>query len=142
MTNQNIIDIVVAELTKYPIVKFQKKNSHELIIYSNDKYGFDIVLQTDIRENTLYFGSFHWHYENTEEEIDEMLNQLVFALIGLVRIKEFSKNGIAYKWTLQVKDSEGNWRDNGTMQTINLKFWITSHISYRQNAILPEDILN
>lgn len=141
MTDHNIIDIVVAELTKYPSVKFQKGKNDELKIYRNDEYGIDIILQTDVRENTLHFGSFHWHYENTEEEIDEMLSQLIFALVGLVRIQEFSKNGIAYKWTLQIKDSDGNWHDNGTMQTINLKFWTTPDISYLQNSILPESIV-
>lgn len=141
MTGQDIIDNVIEELTKYPVVKFQKRNNDELKIFRNDEYGFDITLQTNVRENTLHFGSFHWHYENSEEEIDEMLSQLIFALVGLVRIKEFSKNGTAYKWTLQVKDSAGNWHNNGTMQTINLKFWITTDISYLQNTVLTEDIL-
>lgn len=70
-----------------------------------------------------------------------MLSQLIFALVGLVRIQEFSKNSIAYKWTLQIKDSDGKWHDNGTMQTINLKFWTTPDISYLQNSILPESIV-
>lgn len=38
MTDHNIIDIVVAELTKYPSVKFQKGKNDELKIYRNDEY--------------------------------------------------------------------------------------------------------
>ncbi|MDN4167104.1 hypothetical protein QWY31_16455 [Cytophagales bacterium LB-30] len=109
MTEQNIIDTVVEKLNKYPDIKFDKKNDSELEIYSRDDKGFDILLQTDQRENTLHFRTFHWHYDNTEEETNEMLNQLVFGLTGIARLKEFSKNGKAYKWTLQIQDREGTW---------------------------------
>lgn len=141
MTEQNIIDIVVEKLNKYPDVKFYKKNDSELEIFCRDDKGFDILLQTDPRENTLYFGIFHWHFDNTEDEINEMLNQLVFGLTGIARLKVFSKNGKAYKWTLQIQDRDGNWFDNETMGLMNFNFWTKAEINYLRNDLLPKDIL-
>ncbi|MBP9068391.1 MAG: hypothetical protein KBG47_02715 [Bacteroidia bacterium] len=141
MTEQNIIDFVVEKLIKYPDIKYDKKSDSELEIFCRDEQGFDILLQLDQRENTLHFGTFHWHFDNNEEETDEMLNQLVFGLTGIARLKELSKNGKAYKWTLQIQDREGNWFDNGTMGRMNFNFWTKTDIKYLQNDLLPKDIL-
>ena len=141
MTEQNIIDTVKEVLNKYPDVKFEEKNDTELEIFCHDDNGFDILLQTDQRENTLHFGSFHWHFDNNNEETTEMLNQLIFGLTGVARLKEFSKGGKAYKWTLQIQDREGNWFDNGTMGLMNFNFWTKPEIRYLQNDLLPREIL-
>src|SRR5690554_7134099 len=141
MKEQNIIDFVVEKLIKYPDIKYDKKSDSELEIFCRDEQGFDILLQLDQRENTLHFGTFHWHFDNNEEEIDEMLNQLVFGLTGIARLKELSKNGKAYKWTLQIQDRDGNWFDNGTMGLMNFNFWTKTGIKYLQNDLLPKDIL-
>lgn len=54
MTEQNIVDTVVEKLNKYPDIKFDKKNDNELVIFCRDDKGFNILLQTDQRENTLF----------------------------------------------------------------------------------------
>jgi hypothetical protein len=136
MADQNIIDKVVEKLNKYPDIKFEKRNDSELEIYRRDDKGFDILLQTGHRENTLHFGTFHWHFDNNDEETTEMLNQFVFGLTGVARLKEFSINGKAYKWTLQIQDSNGNWLDNGTMRLMNLNFWAKADVKYLQNDLL------
>ena len=141
MTEQKIIDTVVEKLIKYPEIKFERKDDNELVIFRNDTNGFDILLQTDNRENTLHFGTFHWHFENTEEEINEMLNQLVFGLTGIARIKEYSKNEKAYKWIIQIQDRDGNWHDDGRMGIFNFNFFTKAKFEYLQNSLLPKDIL-
>lgn len=141
MNNQRIIETIIEKLKKYPDIKFQKNNDDELEIYCRDKSGFDILIQIDQKGNTLHFGSFHWHFENNEEETNDMLNQLVFGLTGIVRIKEFSKKNKAYKWTLQMQDREGNWYDNGTMGLFNINFWTKTKIKYLQNDLLPKELL-
>jgi hypothetical protein len=141
MNDQGIIEIVFGKLNKYPDIKFQKNSDKELEIYSRDKSGFDILIQVDQRENTLHFGTFHWHFDNNEEETNDMLNQLVFGLTGIARIKEYSKKNKAYKWTLQIQDKEGNWFDNGTMGLLNLKFWTKTEINYLQNDLLPKELI-
>jgi len=141
MIEQNIIDFVIEKLNKYPVIKYIKKSDSELEIFRLDDHGFDILLHLDKRENTLHFGTFHWHFDNNQEEIDEMLNQLVFGLTGIARLKELSKNGKAYKWILQIQDREGNWFDNETMGLMNFNFWTKTNIKYLQNDLLPKDLL-
>ena len=142
MKEQMIIDLVVEKLIKYPEIKFERKNDNELGIFSNDTNGFDILLQTDNKENTLHFGTFHWHFENTEEEINEMLNQLVFGLTGIARIKEYSKNGKSYKWIIQIQDRDGIWHDNGKMGIFNFNIFTKAEFKYLQNNLLPKEILH
>lgn len=141
MTEPNIIDTVVEKLNKYPDIKYYKKNQSELEIFCRNEKGFDILLQTNHREHTLHFGAFHWHYDFTEYETNEMLNQLLFGLTGIARVKVFSKKNKPYKWILQIQDRDGNWFDNGSMGLISLNFWATSDIQYYQNDLLPKSLL-
>jgi hypothetical protein len=141
MATKSIIDTIVEKLNKYPDIKYDKINDNELEIFSRNKNGFDILIQTDPRENTLHFGTFHSHFENNEQETNEMLNQLVFGLTGIARLKEYSKNGKAYKWTIQIQDKDGNWFSNGTMGVKNFNFWKKADINYLQNDLLPKELL-
>ena len=141
MTEREIVDQLVEVLSKYSHIKFERRHDNELEIFCNDKNGFDILLQTDQRENTLSFGTLHWHFDNTEERTNEMFDQLIFCLTGIARVKEFSKNGIAYKWTLQFQDNEGNWLDSGTMGRINFNFWTKYEVRYLSNELLPKEKL-
>lgn len=141
MTKQNIINAVTEKLNKYPDIKFEIINSNMLRICKQDENGFDIWIETTDREHTLYFGYFHWHFDNDERETNEMLNQLSFGLTGIARIKQCSKNSQAYKWILQIKNREGNWYNNGTMGRINFNFWTKADIEYFQNNLLSCDIL-
>ncbi len=142
MKEENIIEFVLEKLKKYPDIKYDKKSDSELEIFCRDEKGFDILLQIDKRENTLHFGAFHWHFDNIEEETNEMLNQLLFGLTGIARLKEFSKDGKAFKWTLQIQDRDCNWYDDGTMGLMNFNFWSKTEIKYLQNDLLPKDIVN
>ncbi len=141
MIEQNIIETIIEKLNKYANIKFNKKSNNELEIFCRDEKGFDILLQTDQLENTLYFNRFHCHFNNTEDEINEMLNQLVFGLSGISRLKEFSKNGKAYKWTLQIQNRDGHWYDKETSGFINFNFWSKTDIKYLKNDLLPTEIL-
>lgn len=136
--DQNIIDLIIDELTKHPEISYRRPNANELQILGTPTQGFDITLCIDVRENMLLFDHFHWHYDNTEEEIDEMLNQITYVLFGVIRIKEFSNNKRPYKWVLQVQDQNGNWCDDQTMGKIN-KFLGEPDIRYFQNMILTKD---
>ncbi|MEN5088569.1 hypothetical protein ABE426_19050 [Sphingobacterium faecium] len=141
MTEQNIIQTVVKELKKYPGIKFSKKNDSELKIFGRENTGFDILLLLGGRDNMLYFGPFHWHFDNSEEEINEMLDYIAFGLAGIARLKEYSIKGKGYKWTIQMQDQDGNWLDDETMALMNIKFNAESDVKYLQNEIIPKDIL-
>jgi len=136
--DQNIIDLILDELIKHPEISYRRPNADELKIFGTPIHGFDITLYIGIRENMLLFDQFHWHYDNTEEEIDEMLNEINYALFGYIRIKEFSYNKQPYKWVLQVQDQKGNWYDDQTTGKIS-KFGGKPDIRYFQNMILTKD---
>jgi len=141
MTEMNIIDTIVNTLNKYPDIKYCKKNDREIEIFCRDENGFDILLQLDQHENTLNFETFHLHFNNNEEETNEMLTLLALGLTGIARLKEFSKKGKAYRWTLQIQDKDDNWFENGTMGLINLNFWTKADVKYLQNDFLPKEII-
>lgn len=141
MTVNKIISTITENLIKYPNIKFEIANDDELNIFKENNDGFDICIQTADRENTMYFDKFHWHYDNNEEETNEMLDQLIFALAGISRIKEISRNGKAFKWTLQIQDKENIWHDNGTMGIMNFNFFSKAEIKYYQNNLLPKEKL-
>lgn len=133
MTEENIIQTVVKELKKYPDIKFNNNNDSELKIFGRENTGFDILLQLGGRENILHFGPFHWHFNNTEEEVNEMLDQIASGLTGIARLKEYSIKGKGYKWTVQMQDQDGNWLDDETMALMDLKFCAESDVKYLQN---------
>jgi len=70
----SIIDVITEKLAEYPEVNFTKRNEAELEIYPRDERGFPIYIQLDPRENTLYFGSFHWHFDTTREGTNDLLH--------------------------------------------------------------------
>jgi hypothetical protein len=139
MATNKIIQTITEKLLKYPNIKFEVVNDNELEILKDNVNGFNICIQTADRENTMHFDNFHWHFDNNEEETNELLNQLIFGLRGITRIKEFSRNSKPYKWTQQIQDRDNNWHDNGTMGTFNLNFMSKTEIKYYQNSLLPRD---
>jgi hypothetical protein len=141
MTENNLIEFIIEKLKNYPDIEYQAKSSKELKIFKSNENGFDILLHLNTKENILHFGSSHWHFGKTDEELDELLKYLLFVLTGMARIKEYSKNKKGYKWILEFQDRAGNWYDNGAMGTINIKFWTKTEINYFQNNHLPKEIL-
>jgi hypothetical protein len=137
----NILDAIMGKLAQYPAVNFTRKSDAELEIFPRDEHGFPIYIQLDQRENTLHFGSFHWHYDNTEEETNDLLDHLLLGLTGLARVKEFARHGKAYKWELEVQDQTGTWHSDGTMGTFSFNFWVKPQVRYLRNDLLPASLV-
>ncbi|MGJ1496858.1 hypothetical protein ACR79R_06015 [Sphingobacterium spiritivorum] len=134
MEGTELIEIISQELNKYPHITYYCSTLAKLTIKRNSIEGFDIILETGVRENTLYFDSFHFHYENNDRETEELFNQIVMAIFGYIRIKVFSKKGHEYKWQLQKLDEEGNWYDDATMSIINLDVFSETEVTYLRNT--------
>ena len=47
-----------------PNVEIRIETEDEMKIYCNDESGFDILIQQGDRENTIYFGAWHFHFNN------------------------------------------------------------------------------
>ena len=139
--DHNILDAITEKLAQYPAVNFTRKSDAELEIYPRDERGFPTYIQLDERENTLHFGSFHWHYDNTEEETNDLLDHLMLGLTGLARVKEFARHGKAYKWVLEVQDQIGTWHPDGMMGTFSFKFWVKPQVRCLHNDLLPASLV-
>lgn len=107
-----------------PSVKFEISGESELIIEPECQDGFKIVIQEGERENTLYFGNWHFHFDNNKEGNNELLDYLGFGMTKLGRLKTYLRNGIEYKWTFETQnEKDGKWYPAGTMSLMNFKFW-------------------
>lgn len=134
MNPSELLHIVAEKLRLHPTIRWEQRSDSEIHIFKPNPDGFDILLQVDERENTLCFKpSFHWHFDHDEQETDELLHLLGSAITGSSRLKQYSKNGKAYKWTLQIQDEAGNWPDYGTTCLLHFNFWTKPEISYLQN---------
>lgn len=133
MDAKYLMETVIEALEKYPRITHAQTDPHTLQIVAANSHGFTIILELDDYENTLYLDSFHLHYETDEEGVQALLEMLVRAITGFVRIKKYAVDGEVYKSTLQGQDEDLNWYDEETMALLKLKK--TSHpaISYLQN---------
>lgn len=137
MQDKNLVDTISDKLHKYPDIKFSRIGVGHLEIYPRNSDGFVIRLLTSKEENTLFFGEYHWQFANTEEGSRELLDQLTFGLTGVARVKEYSKNGRAFKWILQMQDEKGSWYNSRTTGVFTINFWTKPRIRYFINDLLP-----
>jgi hypothetical protein len=135
----DLIEIISENLIEHhPTVEFQVENDNELIIKSDDDNGFEIYIQQSERENTIHFNSWHFHFENTKEGKNELLDYLIFGMSKFGRLKTYLKNGKEYKWTFETfeEEEEEEWYSEGTMGLINLRFWEKPEVKYYQNDLI------
>ncbi|MBS7565757.1 hypothetical protein KHS38_15215 [Mucilaginibacter sp. Bleaf8] len=127
----SLIDAIKMTLRHYPELVIENQEAYELVIRTNIENGFAIGLVTSDREYTLYFDDYHMHYDIGDEE--EILQLIVHALTGMLRLEVYSKYGHDYKWILQQKDTNQDWQNKGTTAILNLRFWIKPETRYLQN---------
>ena len=134
MSNESLIEAIKAALQKYSGIELNQPNDDTLLIKcNNSEDGIDITLLSSSREYTLYFNKFHWHFDKNDDESSQIINLIVGALMGNVRVQEFSKNGQPYKWKLEVFDADKEWKYFGTSTVFNADFWTTPQIKYFRN---------
>jgi len=135
---KNIIEKISEELKeRYPKVEFKIVNNDEMTILTKDENGFEIFVQQGEIENTVHFGTWHFHFDNDKNGKNELLEYLGFRMSKLGRLKAYLRNGEEYKWTFETKNEEdGNWYPAGTMRRMNFKFWQKPTVKYYQNNLI------
>lgn len=122
---------------RYPNVSFKVDNENGLTIEPNNKSGFKIYIQEEERENTIYFNSWHFHFEKDKDGKNELLDYLIFGMSKSGRLKTFSRKGKEFKWTFETLNKEdGKWYSSGTTGLINLKLWQKTDVKYFQNDLI------
>lgn len=125
---------------RYPNVEFRIENKYEMTILRKDENGFEIFVQQGVKENTLYFGNWHFHFDNDKDGIKELSDYLGFGMSKLGRLKACLRRGKEYKWTFETKnEDDGIWYPAGTMGLINFQFWKKPIVKYYQNDLIQAD---
>ena len=134
----NLIKKISENLTeRHPYIDFKIKDDNSLLIESKSSNGFKILIQQSERENTIHFNSWHFHFENTKDGKNELIDYIIFGMSKHGRLKTYSRNGKEYKWTFEtLNENDGNWYSAGTTGLINLNFWQKSEIKYYQNDLI------
>ncbi|MDF1697664.1 MAG: hypothetical protein P1U56_17595 [Saprospiraceae bacterium] len=134
----DLIKLISEQLEeRYPEVEFRIVNKYEMKILPKDDNGFEIFIQQGERENTVHFGAWHFHFNNDEDGINELLDYLGFGMSTLGRLKVYLRSGEEYKWTFEIKNvDDGNWYPAGTMSLMNFKFWEKTILKYYQNDLI------
>ncbi|MCC3157070.1 hypothetical protein LJ737_07460 [Hymenobacter sp. 15J16-1T3B] len=133
-----LIDRIATTLrAKCPHVRISVRSDDELAIHPANAQGFAIVVQAGEREHTLYFGNWHFHFDNTADGKNELLDYLSYGLSTQGRLKTYARAGREYKWTFEMQNPDNqSWQPVGTMGTFDWRFWLTPQIRYAQNDLL------
>ncbi|MES2375703.1 MAG: hypothetical protein V4553_03950 [Bacteroidota bacterium] len=133
MPNQSLINIIKETLLSYPYISIEQSKENELVIDTNSKNGFLIALVSIPDEYRLYFNDYAKHYDDTEEDRENIIDLIIAAICGTARIKEFSKGNRPYKWQLEIKNANQDWEHIGTTAYLMPNFWTKPSINYLQN---------
>src|SRR5689334_9309193 len=95
------IEQITANLRKYPDTKYES-GADFIRVFPNSKNGFKVELTTFKSNYTVHFNG--WH-ENFKDE-QEALNCFTFGLSAQCRLKEYRRWNIAYKWTVEYKETD------------------------------------
>ena len=137
----DLISNITVNLTeRHPQVLFSIEKENELTIKAKNEDGFEILIQQSNRENTIHFNSWHFHFENTQDGKNELIDYLIFGLSKLGRLKTYIRGDKEYKWTFETFNEEDkNWYEAGTTGLFKLNFWQKPEIKYHQNDWIDID---
>ena len=123
----NIIDEIRTRLNKYPDVK-SEIGADYVRVAPNSEDGFSVELDANHNEYTVHFNG--WHETLAEQE--EALNCFAFGLSTDCRLREYSRSGLAYIWTVKYKDGD-KWLEDGTISLLIYPHWGKKEIVVLQN---------
>jgi len=105
-------------------------------LFGEGENGFDITVHFHPRESTVYYGpgGHHSHIRHDLHSEEDFLMELLAALVGEVRIIEYSWDNKPRRFMMQLRDEDGNWEEISRMVIPSWKFW-------QKNRVITERIL-
>lgn len=131
--DNDIIEFITETLALYPEIRYNSNVKDQLIIFANNRDGFNITLQSDELKSILYFDDFHINFEHTDHDIHAMIHLIFYALTNKVRLEIFYKNDKPYKFNLKTLNDQGDWCIYKSMQLVFYKFWQKTSSKHLQN---------
>lgn len=133
----NVLDRVKDKLQKYPHVRYEAtKNSIKVLPLS--EAGFEVSLCVAEHDSVEPFAVYYngWHEEFSSE--DEALECFALGLSSECRLKEASRGGEVYKWTMEFR-RDGEWHHGGTTALVFVRFWSRKSERFLQNNLVIAD---
>ena len=139
----DLIEKISENLTeRYTNIDFKIKTDNTIVIEPKSDNGFNIIIEQSERENTIYFNTWHFHFENTKDGKNELIDYLIFGMSKNGRLKTYKRNDKEYKWTFEIfNENEQKWYPAGTTGLIDLKFWKKPKVEYYQNDFIDLNTL-
>lgn len=127
----NIIDEIRERLKKYPHIRYEASEG-SITVFPTSENGFDVSLYVGDHEGfVVYYNG--WH-EDVQTR-DEALDRFAFGLSSECRLKESSRGGRVYRWTMEFR-RDGEWREGGTTALLFFRFWNRKSERYLQNNLI------
>jgi hypothetical protein len=126
-----IILAIKEKLRKYPEAGFQIDDD-EIQVLPTDAEGFTVSMEAHESEFTVGFNG--WHEEFTDEET--AMDCFALGLSEDCRLKEWSRGGTIFKWTMEYI-LDGKWVEDSTTGLLITPFWKKAEIRILQNKLLP-----
>lgn len=131
----SVVDEIKEKLQKYPHVRYEV-TEHSIVVFPTSESGFEVSLYFNDRDAVEPFNVFFkgWHEAFTTQE--EALECFALGLSVGCRLKELSRGGEPYMWTVEYRD-DWSWRSDSTTTTLLfVAFWKSKTERYLQNNLI------
>ncbi|HJR57488.1 MAG TPA: hypothetical protein VJ798_13010 [Rhizomicrobium sp.] len=126
-----VADIIEEKFKSHPEARYSRDGS-SITVQSKEAHGFPVSYSfNDGRHAVSYLG---WHEEF--EDQDEALDCFAFGLSKKCRLQVWKKGHFPYKWVVEVKDSEGNWKEDSRTGLLLFPYWKGTTITSLQNDLM------
>lgn len=124
-----VVQTILNRLKDFPQVTYDFEKKDFLTVRSK---ATDQKLSISFwdKEHTLFFGDWHWHFENNDIENRELLHALVDIISNKARLKIFKKNGKTIRCDLELPNDQKNLNEKLTTGFFDIKFWKKPEIEY------------
>jgi hypothetical protein len=127
----NIIDEIKEKLQRYPHIDYEVTRDWITVLPASEN-GFEVSLYVGEREDfVVYYNGWHEDFDTREEALE----CFAFGLSSECRLKETSRSGSAYRWTMEFL-RDGTWQDGGTTSLLFFPCWSRKQETYLQNNLV------
>lgn len=138
MNKTQLLKRIIYRLNRdYPAVVVRYQGDHQLHISKGAEDGFDVVVDIGANENTLVFGEWHNHFEQSEEGESELLWVMSLGLSRLGRLSVTYRGTEAVRSAFETQQENGSWEWYAEMGTVTFNPFVKKTTRYFQNDLIP-----
>ncbi|HUR99177.1 MAG TPA: hypothetical protein VMZ26_14010 [Pyrinomonadaceae bacterium] len=125
------IEEIQRRLAKYAHVRYEiQENS--ITVFPVSENGFEVtLLSADDGSFSVFFDGWHGAFPDRKNALD----CFSFGLSGECRLREFSRGGKAYKWTVEYRENN-EWVAGSTTGLLGFAFWRPRSERCLQNSLV------